>query len=162
MGNPLHVSHCASGDVSEYFPEIEAALDFIHGRDGGGGGGGAVGPVGGGEGGRAAPPPRGPYAGVLGYAHSTGAPILLSYLIAHGDAAFDGFVFNSPFLYWGWDVGGITKWFIRHVPGLLMWLRVWDASTELTSAGGPNSWALQFFSQYQRRPLSMGRSAKCT
>ena len=39
-------------------------------------------------------------------AHSTGATVLLDYLIAHGDADFDGFVFNSPFLSWGWDLDG--------------------------------------------------------
>ena len=32
--------------------------------------------------------------------------MLLDYLIAHGDADFDGFVFNSPFLSWGWDLDG--------------------------------------------------------
>jgi alpha-beta hydrolase superfamily lysophospholipase len=100
--------------------------------------------------------------------------------------AFDGFVFNSPFLGWGWDVGPIERFFIscapprpqpsarrlaarrlravcdrlsppsrgRYAPSLLMALRVWTASTELTAAGGPNSWGLQYYSQYEFDPAS--------
>ena len=38
------------------------------------------------------------YDKVLGYAHSTGAPVLLNFLMNKGDDDFDGFIFNSPFL----------------------------------------------------------------
>ena len=34
--------------------------------------------------------------------------VLLDYLMMHGDADFSGFVFNSPFLDWGW-VGGVVN-----------------------------------------------------
>lgn len=41
------------------------------------------------------------YATLLGYAFSTGGPVLLDYLRNRGDKEFDGFVLNSPFLDWG-------------------------------------------------------------
>lgn len=41
------------------------------------------------------------YEKVLGYAHSTGGPVLINYLLERGDDAFDGFIFNAPFLEWG-------------------------------------------------------------
>jgi hypothetical protein len=38
------------------------------------------------------------YKKTVGYVHSTGAPVLINYLMQKGDDAFDGFIFNSPFL----------------------------------------------------------------
>ena len=38
------------------------------------------------------------YEKTVGYAHSTGAPVLINYLMQKGDDAFDGFIFNAPFL----------------------------------------------------------------
>lgn len=53
--------------------------------------------------------------------------MLLDYLIAHGDADFDGFVFNSPFLSWGWDLdGALFKAAMSVAPQvdrLLLWWR---------------------------------------
>ena len=40
------------------------------------------------------------YDKVIGYAHSTGAPVLINYLMKRGDGFFDSFIFNSPFLDW--------------------------------------------------------------
>jgi len=130
--NPMHVSHCATGDFSEYHEEITRSLDFIYS---------------GGAGGRR-------YRRVIGYAHSTGAPVLLHYLLSYGDGRFDGFVFNSPFLSWGWAVGGLTRLVIKHAPSLLMALRLWSSDTEVTAAGGINEWALQYYSQYEWDPAS--------
>eukprot|EP00977_Amphora_coffeiformis_P005443 scaffold1162_cov170-Amphora_coffeaeformis.AAC.1 len=58
------------------------------------------------------------YTQVLGYAHSTGGPVLLNYLMTFGDAAFDGFLFNSPFLDWGF-VGGDMVEFVLENTGFL-------------------------------------------
>ncbi len=44
------------------------------------------------------------YSKIIGYAHSTGAPILLNYLQKSNRkdiSLFSGFIFNSPFLDWG-------------------------------------------------------------
>jgi hypothetical protein len=72
-------SHNKYGTFDVYINDVEKSLDLISGcRD---------------------------YGTLLGYAHSTGAPLLLNYVIEKGDAAFDGFIFNSPFLDWGF-VGG--------------------------------------------------------
>jgi hypothetical protein len=62
----------ASGSFAEYRPDIQAAIEYIRARH--------------------------TYSRLLGYGHSTGAPVLLDYLMAHGDGDFDAFVFNSPFL----------------------------------------------------------------
>ena len=85
--NPMHNSHTASGSFAEYHEDIERALEFIRSAGGRGRGeGGAT---------------TRDYEKILGYGHSTGCPALLDYMMAHGDAAFDGFIFNSPFLDWG-------------------------------------------------------------
>ena len=39
--------------------------------------------------------------------------------MTHGDAAFDGFILNSPFLAWGWVGGFIPKLIIKKLPTLL-------------------------------------------
>lgn len=60
------------------------------------------------------------YDKVLGYAHSTGAPVLINYLLEKGDAAFDGFVFNAPFLEWGsMNFGGESQ-LVEDITLLLM------------------------------------------
>ena len=60
-------------DVSEYYPEISAALDVIHEHDG--------------------------IETVIGNFHSTGGPIGLLYTHDHLDhKTFDGLILNSPFL----------------------------------------------------------------
>jgi len=46
------------------------------------------------------------YDKVIGYAHSTGGPILINYLMKKSDDFFDGFIFNSPFLEWSKDAVG--------------------------------------------------------
>jgi alpha-beta hydrolase superfamily lysophospholipase len=58
------------------------------------------------------------YDELLGYAHSTGAPVLLNCIMEHGDDAFGAFVFNSPFLDWGFVGGDMNELFLEHV-GLL-------------------------------------------
>jgi alpha-beta hydrolase superfamily lysophospholipase len=63
------------------------------------------------------------YDELLGYAHSTGAPILLNYIMEHGDGAFSAFVFNSPFMDWGWVGGDLLEFALEHV-GLLNKLNV--------------------------------------
>jgi hypothetical protein len=61
------------------------------------------------------------YEKVLGYAHSTGAPIMLNFIMEYGDGAFDGFLFNIPFLDWGF-VGGDLKELILENTGILQML----------------------------------------
>jgi len=69
--DPLMNSHCKGGDFDVYFNEIGKAIDIMK---------------------------EAKYPITLGYAHSTGGPILLDYLIEKGDSFFDGFIFNSPFM----------------------------------------------------------------
>jgi len=124
--NPQLVSHCESGGFDEYHEEIDRALILIHHRA----------------------KRHGQTYRVLCYSHSTGSLILLDYLRARGDAAFVGFVFNSPFLGWGWDTTPLQRLLLRLLPQALVRLRVWSNETELSEAGGPCAWALQFFSQF--------------
>ena len=92
-----------------------------------------------------------------------GAPVLLDYLMAHGDSAFECFIFNSPFLDWGRVGGRVNRWILMYAPHLLHKLRVWHDETELLGGGGPSAWALQLYSQYpfdpRSRPLFTGASA---
>ena len=61
------------------------------------------------------------YSRFLGYAHSTGAPILLNYLMQHGDKAFDGFIFNSPFLDWGFVGGDMVEFALKRMDTMQNW-----------------------------------------
>ena len=128
FSNPMHNSHCASGDFAEYHADVDAALRHIRSRHS--------------------------YSRLLGYGHSTGAPVLLDYLMAHGDDAFDGFIYNSPFLDWGHVGGVLTKGILMYSPAILTALRMWDNETELLGGGGPSAWALQLYSQYPFDPSS--------
>ena len=67
-------SHNSYGDFDVYHEEVQGALDLMKPH---------VGET---------------YNKVLGYGHSTGATILLNYVADHGDASFDGFLLNGPFL----------------------------------------------------------------
>ena len=84
-------SHNKYGDFNRYNDQIAQALSIIKGG--------------------------GDYETVLGYAHSTGGPVLLNYLMECGDDdnAFDGFIFNSPFLDWGFVGGDLTELILEHV-----------------------------------------------
>jgi alpha-beta hydrolase superfamily lysophospholipase len=53
------------------------------------------------------------YETLLGYGHSTGAPVLVNYIMEYGDAAFDGFIFNSPFLDWGFVGGDMVEFALK-------------------------------------------------
>jgi alpha-beta hydrolase superfamily lysophospholipase len=128
--DPFLVSHTATGDFAEHAEEIALALDFIRTE-----GGSTV---------------DHEYERVVGYAHSTGGAILVDYLISMGDAAFDGFIFNAPFLGWGREVGPILRFFITYMPSLLTRIGLWTCETTLTAAGGMNAWACQTYSQYSR------------
>ena len=123
-----HNSHVASASLEEYHEELHKAIAFMRAQR--------------------------PYAAVLCYAHSTGAAILLDFLMRFGDSAFDGFIFNSPFLDWGWVGGPLTKMVIKLLPAALAWLGVWNSETELTSGGTTSAWKLKAFSQFQWDPLA--------
>jgi alpha-beta hydrolase superfamily lysophospholipase len=90
-------SHNKYGDFNVYNNDISQALDIISAY-------------------RA-------YDELLGYAHSTGGPILLNYIMEHGDDAFAAFVFNSPFMDWGFVGGDMIEFVLEHV-GLLNKLHV--------------------------------------
>lgn len=59
------------------------------------------------------PPPY--YYIVKSEAHSTGGPVLLNYLMDNGDSAFDGYIFNSPFLDWGFVGGDMIEFALEHM-----------------------------------------------
>lgn len=86
------MTHFETGEYSECFEEIERAVQFIKGKG---------------------------YTRIIGYGFSTGGAILSSYVVEKGDALFDAFVFNSPFLdcALGWPEGSPSgEW--RGVGGL--------------------------------------------
>lgn len=81
-------SHNKYGDFNHYNDQIEQALSIMKRQD---------------------------YQIVLGYAHSTGGPVLLNYLMERGDDAFDAFIFNSPFLDWGFVGGDLVELMLKNV-----------------------------------------------
>jgi hypothetical protein len=106
-------SHNKYGDFNVYNRDIAAALELIHRTD---------------------------YDQILGYAHSTGAPILLNYLMEVGDEAFDGFLFNSPFLDWGFVGGDMVEFVLENV-GLLSNIGAMDNDTKVGVASTPDEFA---------------------
>lgn len=78
----------------------------------------------------------GGYEMVIGYAHSTGAPILLNYLMEEGDGAFDAFMFNSPFLDWGFVGGDMAEFVLEHTTALVA-MGAMDNDTKVGTAETP-------------------------
>jgi alpha-beta hydrolase superfamily lysophospholipase len=85
--DPHFNSHNFTGNFDSYIPDIQQSLELIEAED---------------------------YELVLGYAHSTGGPVLLNYLMEKGDDAFDGFLFNSPFLDWGYVGGDLVELLLKN------------------------------------------------
>jgi hypothetical protein len=106
-------SHNTYGDFNVYNRDIAASLELIRDID---------------------------YEQLLGYAHSTGAPILLNYLMGSGDEAFDGFLFNSPFLDWGFVGGDMIEFVLENV-GLLSNTGALDNDTKVGVAATPDDFA---------------------
>jgi len=79
LDDPHFNAHNSVGDFDLYLDQVEGAIDIMKASN---------------------------YGKVLGYAHSTGAPVLMNYLMKRGDSFFDGFVFNSPFMDWSADAVG--------------------------------------------------------
>jgi alpha-beta hydrolase superfamily lysophospholipase len=126
--NPYLTSHILSGSMDEYVGEIEHALAQVKLFKA--------------------------YASVLGYAHSTGAPILCNYLLRKGDAAFDGFVFNSPFFDWG-AVGGevVEQVLERTVPWLArVGLQRYTDPFGPFKPDSPNAYAAKIRADYEFDP----------
>ncbi|CAJ1935005.1 unnamed protein product [Cylindrotheca closterium] len=112
------------------------------------------------------------YDKVIGYAHSTGGPVLINYLLERGDDAFDGFIFNAPFLEWGsMNFGGSQliedmtlfllnnhpdpdkKWGTASTPEELKETPVVYKDTEVVvSAWSAKLWS-SFFFDWRSRPL---------
>merc|ERR1711871_1389054 len=127
VSNPLHGSHCASGDFDGYMPEIDAILTTVAARN---------------------------YAKVVAYAHSTGAPVMLQYLLQSGNTTlrnlFDGFVLNSPFLDWGHQ-SDVAELVLKN--SLQCSNRLTASDFAISSGGnGPGPWALKIWSQYEFDP----------
>ncbi len=107
--DPHFNSHNHSGNFNTYIPDIEQSLKEIHSQE---------------------------YEVVLGYAHSTGGPVLLNYLIENGDEHFDGFLFNSPFLDWGF-VGGDLVELVLENASVLSAMGAMDTETKIGVATTP-------------------------
>jgi len=73
-------AHNRKGDFDLYLSQVDGAIDIMNSYK--------------------------KYDTMMGYAHSTGATLLINYLMNKGDAFFDGFLFNSPFLDWSADAVG--------------------------------------------------------
>lgn len=76
--NPVDYHHTT--DLKEYFEEIEKSVELMKNRT-----------------------PH--YDNIVGYSHSTGAIVMLNYALEFTDSQFSGFIFNSPFLDWGYTAG---------------------------------------------------------
>ena len=100
VSDPFHISHCRSGDFSQYHDEIGGALRLMKEYK--------------------------EYSAIIGYAHSTGGPVLLDYLMENGDSDFHYFIANSPFLDWGYCGGDLMEVALENVPQLLTTLGVHD------------------------------------
>jgi len=83
-------SHNRKGDFDLYLSQVDGAIGIINSHK--------------------------KYGTMIGYAHSTGGPVLINYLMTKGDAFFDGFLFNSPFLDWSADAVGseMEEFVIEH------------------------------------------------
>lgn len=91
VDNAFLNAHNRAGDFDLYFDQIEAAMKIMKSyKD---------------------------YGKIIGYAHSTGGPVLINYLMKKGDDFFDGFIFNSPFLDWSADAVGsqMGEFIIEHL-----------------------------------------------
>jgi hypothetical protein len=108
-------SHNFSGNFDIYIADIEEALSYIllPGNN-----------------------DNNNYETMLGYAHSTGAPILLNYIMEKGDAAFDSFIFNSPFLDWGFVGGDMVEFMLKHT-GFMTKLHAMKNDSKLGVASTP-------------------------
>jgi hypothetical protein len=109
--DPHFVSHNPSGNFNTYISNIEQSLERINGNDK-------------------------DYELLMGYAHSTGGPVLLNYLMEKGDDAFDGFLFNSPFLDWGF-VGGDLVELVLENTGIFEKLGAMTPDSKVGTAGTP-------------------------
>jgi len=72
LENSFFNSHDRTGDFDLYLSQMEGSVSIMNSHKN--------------------------YDKVLGYAHSTGGPLLINYLMEKGDDSFDGFIFNSIFL----------------------------------------------------------------
>jgi len=132
LDNPL-LGH-TSDDFDEYFEEISLALNFVKQQG---------------------------YVKLVGYMHSTGAPVLLNYVDKFGDCDFDGFIMNGPFLAWGHDVpthsGAIVKMFAG--PAKTLAKAFTRAENPIIPGGGGkiDAWVTKLWLNYRfaadRRPL---------
>jgi hypothetical protein len=73
-----------AADLREYFEEIERSLELMKRR-------------------------AAPYRDIVGYAHSSGGIVMLDYALEFTDSQFSGFIFNSPFLDWGYAAGQLIN-----------------------------------------------------
>jgi len=92
-------SHCRTGNFDLYDSQIEGAISIMKSH--------II-----------------EYKEVIGYAHSTGGPVLMNYLIKNGDDFFNGFIFNSPFLDWGHVGGDIAELVLENGFGFLKRLNI--------------------------------------
>ena len=110
VSDPGHCSHNKEGDFDIYNRDIELAITEIRKRKS--------------------------YDLLLGYAHSTGGPVLINYLMNNGDEAFDGFIFNSPFLDYGGGKNEIGPNFVSFMTG--KWinpLKLWRMDRVVSDKG---------------------------
>jgi hypothetical protein len=93
--DPRLLSHVPSGTLTTMFEEIDACLALMRSVK--------------------------HYRRTISYSHSTGSTILAMYLATRGDASFDAFYLNSPFLNWGAVGGPLTHFVVRIVVPALVW-----------------------------------------
>lgn len=144
---PHNNSHNYSGNFDAYIKQIEGALAVAKGHK--------------------------EYSKFVGYAHSTGGPVLVNYLIKKGDDAFDGFIFNSPFLDWGHLGGEFIEFAMTKFVNVAKTLTVKSNADKLNVTATPeefdapinymgddivlSAWSAKLFSQYffdfRSRPL---------
>jgi len=110
--NSFYNSHVKGGTFDVYIKQVEGAISIMKSHR--------------------------TYGKTVGYAHSTGAPVLINFLMKRGDDYFDGFVFNSPFLDWSADaLGSEFMEFVIERIDIIAKTPFMDNSSELNSCKVP-------------------------
>lgn len=80
------------------------------------------------------------YETKIGYAHSTGGPVLIKYLMERGDDFFTSFIFNSPFLDWGHCGGDLCEFILENGFDKAKFLGIVDLTFSMNGAATPEEW----------------------
>tara|TARA_B110000008_G_C16961452_1_gene560321 strand:- start:98 stop:1429 length:1332 start_codon:yes stop_codon:yes gene_type:complete len=126
FSNKFLNSHCRSSNFDEYIEEIDQTLDVLRQRK---------------------------YDTILGYAHSTGATILLNYVMHTSNEPFDGYIFNAPFLDWAFVGGDLLEFVLENGSTIGTHVKIIEPEFEFKKGSNTqNVWSTKIWSQYEFDP----------